>query len=98
MVDHYISIIWICDLSLASQILKEAKNNTVPKVRVVVYNHTQGDYLIISTCFGFHRFDFSGFTCEKELAEYIELATEIVAAFMVKSKYSDRIICYLLNC
>jgi hypothetical protein len=51
----------------------------------VVYSHIQGDYFIVSTGPGIHRFAFSGFTCEKEVVEYIELATDMVAKFISRS-------------
>ena len=62
----------------------KAKSKTDSKGRVVVYSHIQGDYFIVSTGPGIHRFDFLGFTCEKEVVEYFELATDMVAAFIVK--------------
>ena len=76
---------WYHFTSAIREILDEAKSKTDPKGRVVVYSHIQGDYFIVSTGPGIHRFDFSGFTCEKEVVEYIELTTDMVGAFIVKS-------------
>lgn len=64
--------------------MDEAKAKTDPKGRLVDYNHIQGSYFIVSTRPGIHRFDFSDLTCEKEVVEYIELATEIEAKFIVQ--------------
>ena len=71
--------------SAIREILDVAKSKTDSKGRVVVYSHIQGDYFIVSTGPGIHRFDFSGFTCEKEVVEYIELATDMVAKFISRS-------------
>lgn len=68
--------------SAIREILDDAKAKTNPKGRVVVYSHIQGDFFIISTGPGIHRFDFSEFQNEQEVVEYIELATDMVAEFI----------------